>query len=400
MMRSRALTTNGSKPRLGTSIAGIVALVLTMALPGATPAVDLTYSVPTSTPEGRAVCKVKGKIKKGLPSQIGLQLTPTAGEALLSFGIAPTKGSLAGTIVDEIGAGTQAGCDIFPDSPTELTPPWSGADSKIQGILDLHAHPGSDCGSPSVAEGTLTISAGAAKVTLSRLKCDASANRANLGVRRRGDTTGTKGQIFSQQLDVMNHGPGAATNSRFTAKFSKNLFVSDVSVTKGMCHLDSAKNTATCTLGAMPMLAVDSVTVFGIPLKQGPMKTTVEIGADNNGDIEAPRTVIASDVAQGNNAILNVTIKCKGAAGTVTINPNGTGGITTCTCPDPNDTTRDTVGCVETYAQKTDVTLTPAATTGTFNKWTGACAGNPAACTVTLDPAAQNPDKSTTAKFK
>jgi len=50
--------------------------------------------------------------------------------------------------------------------------------------------------------------------------------------------------------------------------------------------------------------------------------------------------------------------------------------------------------------QKTTVTLTPNATKGQFSKWTDACAGDPAACMVTLDPAAANPDKGTTAKFK
>ena len=381
-------------------MARVAAVVLALALPGTAPAIDLVYHVPTSAPDGRAVCMVKGSLKEGAPTPLDVALNPTSGEAHLSFVIGSKKGSLSGAIVGDVGAGTQAGCDIFPDSPTQATPPWSGASSKVQGVLDLHAHPGADCGASGTAEGTLTVSAGAATVKLSKLKCDASASHANLGVQVQGDTTGTKGQIMSQQVNVMNHGPADATNARFSAKFSRRRFVvTDLTVTKGTCHLDSVKNTADCALGTMPSLAWNAVTVFGIPLKDGAMTTTYAVGADNNGAVVPPNTVIASDVAQGNNAILNVTVKCKGAAGTVTINPNGTGGITTCTCPDPNDTTRETVGCIETYAQKTDVTLTPSATTGTFNKWTGACMGQQP-CTLTLDPAAQNPDKNTTAKFK
>ncbi len=97
------------------------------------------------------------------------------------------------------------------------------------------------------------------------------------------------------------------------------------------------------------------------------------------------------DVEQENGAILTVEMKCKGAAGTVTINPNGNGGVTTCTCPDPQDATRDTVTCIEIYARKTTVMSTPAAMTGQLDKWKGVCAGNPAACSLTLDPARRIP---------
>lgn len=82
-----------------------------------------------------------------------------------------------------------------------------------------------------------------------------------------------------------------------------------------------------------------------------------------------------------------------------TIQPNGNGGATTCTRPDPQ-TQSDTVTCSEIYGQATTVTLTAAATTGTFDKWGADCSGNQATCNLTLDPAAQNPDKSVKAKFK
>lgn len=400
MTRSRARIGSGSPARSGSSAVVWTAVVLAMALPGAAPAVDLTYHVPTSAPDGRAVCAVKGSLKKGAPTQLDVHVSPTSGEALLDFDIVP-KGHASGAGTGgEVGAGTQAGCDIFPDTPSTFTGSWSGDAANFLGILDLHAHPGADCASPGTAEGTLTLSAGSTAAKLRPLTCDASASHANLGLRVLGDMSGTKGGIMSQEVQVMNHGPADATNAMFTARFSRNLFVSDVSTTKGLCRLDSQKNTASCTIGSVPSLGWASVTMFMIPLKQGTATTSYGVGAENKGSVLPSRTVVKSDVAQGNSAILNVTVKCKGAAGTVTINPNGNGGVTTCTCPDPNDATRTTVGCVETYAQMTTVALTPAATTGKFNRWTGACAGNAGACTVTIDPAAQNPDKSATAVFK
>lgn len=363
-------------------------------------ALELSYSVPTSAPDGRAVCAVRGSLKKGTPTQIDVSLSPTAGEASLDFTITPKGAEGSSSIQGALGAGTQAGCDIFPDAPTTFSQAWDGAAGTISGVFDLHAHPGSDCESPSVAKGTVSLSVGTLDVKFKRLKCDTSGSHANLGTKVSGDTTGTKGGIMSQQMRVMNHGPADAANARLMVRPSKNLFLMEASLTKGVCHLDSQKNSATCQLGSLPSLGTSDVTLFMIPLKAGPAQVTYTVGADNKGGALPAKNAIRGNVAQGNNAILSVTVKCKGAAGSVAINPNGTGGVTTCTCPDPNDTTRETVICVETYAQKTTVNLTPTATTGQFNKWSGACAGNPAACGLTLDPADQPPDKATTAKFK
>jgi len=91
----------------------------------------------------------------------------------------------------------------------------------------------------------------------------------------------------------------------------------------------------------------------------------------------------------------------KSAAGDVTISPDASGGTTTCTCPDPQNPSRDNFRCaVENYVVPTQMTLTATPTVGQFNKWDKACKGQPDICVLTLDPVAAKPDKKTKAIFK
>ena len=61
-----------------------VAFAACIATPGFSSAAELIYEVPTSTPEGLAVCSFKGFIKGAdLGGNLEAQIAPTAGEGLL-----------------------------------------------------------------------------------------------------------------------------------------------------------------------------------------------------------------------------------------------------------------------------------------------------------------------------
>jgi len=273
--------------------------------------------------------------------------------------------------------------------------------AKFFATLDIHAHPGSDCASASTGEGTVTIATGLSRGgRLARPKCDADPSHANLQLRAQAAPTALTGEVLKESVRIENHGPGDASDPTFSAKIPKDFAFADVSTSQGTCLFAYKENTVFCHLGRLPPQLIARITLDFILLKKGTRTISYDVIAENDGKLLPTKGKVKTDVAQGSSSILSLILKCKGAAGTVTINPDANGGVTTCTCPDPNDATRDVVQCIEIYSKKTTVTLTPAATTGQFNKWTGACAGNPAACMVTLDPAAQNPDQSATAKFK
>jgi hypothetical protein len=276
-----------------------------------------------------------------------------------------------------------------------------GLPAKFFATLDIHAHPGSDCSSASTGRGTVSVSTGTVGgAKLGRLKCDADESHANLRLRADAAPTAKTGEHLIESVRVENHGPGEAGNPTLAVILPKSFFLVDFSTSQGTCHFVFRKHVLLCDLGFMPPLGIANVLFDVIPLAEVKLASKFGVIGENDGKLLPTKEKVTTEVAKGTSAILSLTMKCKGAAGTVTINPNANGGITTCTCPDPTDATRDVVQCVEIYNQKTTVTLTPAATTGQFSKWTGDCAGNPAACMVTLDPAAQNPDRSATAKFK
>jgi hypothetical protein len=267
----------------------------------------------------------------------------------------------------------------------------------------MHAHPGSDCASASVATGTIALNVTPpATLKAPKLRCDNVQEHANLRLAAGAMPTAVRGEPASASLLIQNHGPADATGVGLELELPKSFFATNVTASQGTCVSDFQKHRIACELGNLGFFSNPTAQVDFevIPLKQGVVKTTEIVSGTNDGKVFDRKDTIATDVAKGNSSILNVTIKCKGAAGTVTINPNGNGGVSTCTCPDPNDATKEEVTCIEVYAQMTTVTLTPNATKGQFDKWKGACAGNPAACDVTVDPSAQHPDASATAKFK
>ncbi|MBI3767708.1 MAG: hypothetical protein HY271_04335 [Deltaproteobacteria bacterium] len=381
---------------------GLAATWLGLAHPPRASAVDFQYSLPTSTPEGLAVCSFRSKVKRVVPgTALQLTLSPSMGEAVVEIGFLDGSSGFAG-------AGVQPGCDIFPDSPSTfglpVPVPPTGSAAPFTGLLEMHAHPGTDCASGGQGEGMVTVvltgASGPKLAPLKHVRCDQDGTHGNLRLMPFTPPTGTRGETLFDSVRMENRGPGDATGVVFAVKIPKTLFPMTFTADHGTCHFDFKRRELLCDLDTIPPFGVVNVELDVIPLKQGKASFINTVAADNDGMVFDKKEKITSDIAKGSSAILTVEVKCKGAAGTVTIDPNANGGKTTCTCPDPNDATRDSVTCIEIYDQKTTVTLTPAATTGQFDKWKGACAGNPAACSVTLDPAAQHPDVSTTAKFK
>lgn len=372
------------------------ALVLSVSVSGTAQATDVTYDTPTSAPHGQAVCVFDGVVAHPQPgNMLDVSLSPSMGEASLTL-------ALANGLVGFANAGTQAGCDIFSNTPTmfSLSLPGDGKPAKFLGILDIHAHPGVDCGAAGQGVGTVSavVSGGLADPpVLKNLECDSDPNRANLGLVVDAPGEGATGEAFPIAVEIRNHGPGDAQGARLNAKLPRNAFLMGTKTTQGTCLSDGSS----CDLGTIPSHQSAFVYFSLIPLKKGKLNTRFGVIAENNGELIDDKAKTSTPIMQGSSAILNVTVKCKGAGGTVTINPAGNGGMTTCTCPDNSQNPpRTTVQCVEIYSALTTVTLTEAPTAGQFGGWTGDCGGNQATCQVTLDPAATNPDKNVKAKFK
>ncbi|MBI3245702.1 MAG: hypothetical protein HYZ50_04240 [Deltaproteobacteria bacterium] len=381
--------------RVSTTGLLLAAIFSSVAAPWTARATDLAYSTPTSAPEGHAVCSFAGSVVNPQSGNtLEVTLAPSLGEGSLTVALSNGSTGLAE-------AGTQAGCDIFPNSPSmfSLPLPTGAGTVDFSGVLDIHAHPGSDCGAAGLGTGTISAVVGGAPGNaprLKNLKCDGDPSRANLELDVDAPGEGATGEVFPIAVQIRNHGPGAASGVMLKARLPRTAFLDAMKPTQGTCTSDGSS----CDLGSIPLYGAAMVYFDLIPLKKGNLITQFGVLAENGGDVFDDKVKDKTPIMKGNSAILNVSVKCKGAAGTVTINPNGGGGMTTCTCPDPQDATRTTVQCIEIYNAMTTVTLTEAPTSGQFDRWTGDCTGTQATCTLTLDPAAAHPDKSAKAKFK
>lgn len=380
--------------RVSTTGLLLAAIFSSVAVPWTARATDLAYSTPTSAPDGHAVCGFEGSVSNPQSGNtLDVTLAPSMGEGYLTVALSNGSTGFAA-------AGTQAGCDIFPNSPSMLSLllPLGGRTADFAGSLDIHAHPGSNCTAAGLGVGTISAVVGGTPGNAPRLKslkCDADLSRANLQLSIDAPGEGATGEVFPIALRIRNHGLGAAAGVMLKARLPHTAFLHAVKPTQGTCTNDGS-----CDLGSIPLDGTAMVYFDLIPLKKGNLTTQFGVLAENGGDVFDDKVKNKTPIMKGSSAILNVTVKCKGAAGTVTINPNGSGGTTTCTCPDPQDATRTTVHCVEIYDVLTTVTLTEVPTSGQFDRWTGDCTGTQATCMLTLDPAAAHPDKNAKAKFK
>jgi len=391
-------------------VAVLFAFVVALAPPAG--AVVVEYATPTAAPEGNAVCSVSAKVSNtGPDTDLRLTLTATSGEASAVIGLRHRSDAVL------VSTGFQPGCDIFADTPaTAALPLPEGKKVKIVGTMLLHAHPGANCLAAGEAAGNLEATLlGPGELKKVKIRCESSSEEANLRLDLLDQPMPTRANVITRRLEVINFGAAhPATGVQLKRKKTKDAYVVRFACPGTLLRKRAAAGARgpagagsfvvldgdlTCDIGELDLYETAAAEIDVVPRKTGVAKTTYQLTTDERGPLFGKVTKDATPVAAGSSAILSVDVRCKGAAGTVTINPNASGGTTTCTCPDPN-TGSDKVTCIEIYGAKTDVTLTANASSGSFDKWSGDCAGTQADCKVTLDPSAQNPDKSAKAKFK
>jgi hypothetical protein len=113
--------------------------LLPFASPPTARAIDVPYSVQTSTPEGKAVCKFDGTVKNSdVADLLKVTITPAAGQE------AQLKVNARGKRLDKTAAGIEESCDIYdPDQASDFViffiPPESPF--KFQAVVKIHAHP-------------------------------------------------------------------------------------------------------------------------------------------------------------------------------------------------------------------------------------------------------------------
>lgn len=369
---------------------------LAFALPTVASAIDLLYSVQTSTPEGRAVCSFSGHVLDTiLADTLQLTITPAAGQE------ARLTGFIRGVPPQKTAAGVEESCDIFdPDDPSNTISIQLPATSRTNfgAVLDIHAHP-NNCGASDVGSGTVSavvLSATPRELRFFTGKCDGNQDNANLRTDVDSPAQATRGQSFEKYVQITNHGPGDATRVNGSVTIPKTAFLESFALwTPGTCIFNGTK--LDCDFGDLPVGFTTGIDIHLVPLKTGNLTTKYTVGADNIGALFGQKETVKTPIVAGTGALLDLSIKCKGTVAQVEINPDALGGTTTCTCPDFFNPNLDNFRCaVQNYTVQTQVTLTPL---GLFSKFDKACKGqNP--CVLDMDPAAAKPDKKTKATFK
>jgi hypothetical protein len=229
--------------------------------------------------------------------------------------------------------------------------------------------------------------------------CDGNEANANLRSQVDSPPEGTRGQVFTKVFNIFNHGPGDAQNVIFSFNIPKNTFLESVTPSQGTCNFVGKK--LNCILGNLLVDVVAGVDLNLIPLKTGTDTTTYNVNADNMGKVFAKKTTVKTPIVAGSGAILDLSAACKGASGDVTISPDASGGTATCTCPDPQNPSRDNYRCaVQNYLVPTQVTVTATATNGQFKKWDKDCSKEKSnSCVVHMDGVSSKPFRATRAFF-
>jgi hypothetical protein len=414
----------------------MLAVLVSTSSPGE--AARRSYSVTTSTPEGRAVCTFTGSVENAKNKKLRLRLEPAAGDEA-TVTLVPL---ILGADNLDVAAGIENACDIFVNNPVQASMTIKRNVTNFLGVVQIHAHPGLDCNSPKLGTGDVVLKikdpGNDDTLTVSQLTCSGNAAEANLAAFMTGANRLLRGERHRFSALIRNLGPGNATQGRFRVRIPKGLLLDfgTHSTTHGACRLEvvgggafSAElpcpdedescleplgaelvaNDFICDLDDRPVHdpltpgADDAVVEFDLipAAKEGLQTTTYRTNAANSGDL-IPPIALGTQVQQGLSAILRVKVKAKaGSGGTVAISPPTP--ATNCTAPAPQNPAALNTQCIEVYNTQTTVDLTVTVNSGQFAGWEDDCAGFGTAltCTLVLDPnELPNPDKNAKAKFK
>ncbi len=129
---------------------GVVLVASLLAFEGPALAKTVTksksYSLPTSSPDGKATCTV---------IVVGKKLANTDADLTIGLNAQADEAQIASL---QIGSGTFPACDAFPDSPSQTTipVPKRKRSFRFEWNMDVHSHPGSDCSVGDLATGVVT----------------------------------------------------------------------------------------------------------------------------------------------------------------------------------------------------------------------------------------------------
>ena len=167
------------------------------------------------------------------------------------------------------------------------------------------------------------------------------------------------GGTITYSLAVSNIGPDLATNVIVTDILPAGVTLTSVTPSVGSC---TGTSPITCELGTIPSTKTERITIVGIATTPGSLINRASVTASGPDPNESNDTAAVDTAVVGGNQVIVTVSNETGASGQVTSRPEGIA------CP-PD--------CTEAFPPGTPVilTATPQATTSSFRRWGGACAG-------------------------
>ena len=211
------------------------------------------------------------------------------------------------------------------------------------------------------------------------------ASGADLGIVSAGALGRTgQGFNFTYSADVLNEGPGGATNVTFTDTLPSNVTFVSAASTAGSCIQSNL--VVSCNIGSLADAADAQITIVVTPTATGTITNTMHVSATE------------SDLAPANNSATQVSTVVPVYTLTITKSGNGSGTVTGFFSTETGLFSHFSCGttCSATFLQGTVVHLGDMPDSGSFfQNWGGACSGTTtASCPVTM-----NSDQPVTADF-
>jgi hypothetical protein len=361
----------------------------------------LNYGGRTSRPEGHATCRVNVTVEDGDGAALRFRLEPAP--------VNPLTGENGGEIRLKTpvtaSAGHEDACDTWRDDKPAAQLAIVGDLATHEVVFQLHSHPDDNCQASGNAKGKIrmTVDTPGAAITAGPAVCDSNQRRGNLRKRARHRKRIKTGAPAEITVEVVNEGPGPSKGATLTMILpEQSAWIVSATAAGQPCTIGRIAGTPAkpqhnivCDLGDLEHDESRLVDVVFVPRRLGPFDTTLAVGADNNGELFDPNSTERTDVSQGATRTLALTVKGRnGGGGTVNVNPAGGNTPADCTHPDPANAANKKTQCIHFYNPNTAVTLTATPQAGSTVTWSGACTGNAATCSLTMDS-----DKSVDAKF-